>query len=164
MFREMRRSGQKLKDEDVRAILRDGRTAVLALSGDDGYPYAVPVNYVCEGDKVYFHCAREGHKLDAIRRQDKVSMCVVAEDEVVPERLTTRYCSVILFGHARILESRDEMVHAAEALGMKYCEDKDRVDSAIRNGLNRLCCVEIVIDHITGKEGLEFARTRERNG
>ena len=85
MFREMRRKRQALSMEEIAAVLNRGTAGVLALSGDDGYPYAVPISYVFDGDKIYFHCARAGHKLDAIRRNAKASFCVVDQDQIVPE-------------------------------------------------------------------------------
>ena len=85
MFREMRRKRQMLSEDDCKIILREGTSGVLALSGDDGYPYAVPLSYVYDGEKIFFHCAKSGHKLDAIRRNPKASFCVIGQHIVVPE-------------------------------------------------------------------------------
>ena len=82
MFRKMRRHKQQLSQEETAEILKTGRTAVLGILGDDGYPYTVPINYVYADGKVYFHGARSGHKLDAIRRCAKVSLCVIEKDNV----------------------------------------------------------------------------------
>ena len=79
MFRELRRKKQALPREICERILKDGKTGVLALAGDGGYPYAVPLNYCYENGKISFHCAKSGHKLDAINRCGKASFCVVAE-------------------------------------------------------------------------------------
>lgn len=84
MFREMRRKRQQLTEAECIEILKRNTSGVLAVSGDNGYPYAVPLNYVYDGGSVYFHCAKSGHKLDAIRTCDKVSLCVVEQDLVVP--------------------------------------------------------------------------------
>ena len=93
MFREMRRNKQVLSKEAAEKILREGDFGVLALSGDDGYCYAVPINYAVEGNKIYFHSAKTGHKLDAIRNNDKVSFCVVDRHEVIAEEFTRRKLS-----------------------------------------------------------------------
>ena len=164
MFREMRRKLQQLPQEECERILREGKTAVLALAGDDGYPYAVPVNYVYDGGKIYFHCAKTGHKLDALRRCEKVSVCVVDRDDVAPERLATDYMSVIVFGRARILEDDEEIYRAVEVFGLKYNPDREAVRREIRREWNALCCVEITVDHMTGKEGKELARQRRERG
>lgn len=164
MFREMRRKLQQLPQEECERILREGKTAVLALAGDDGYPYAVPVNYVYDSGKIYFHCAKTGHKLDALRRCEKVSMCVVDRDDVAPERLATDYMSVIVFGCARILEDDEEIYRAVEVFGLKYNPDREAVRREIRREWDALCCVEITVDHMTGKEGKELARQRRERG
>ena len=100
MFRDMRRTKQLLPAEEAEDILRQASAGVLAVSGDNGYPYAVPLSYAYADDKLYFHLATSGHKLDGIRRNEKVSFCVIAQDEVVPERFATDYRSVIAFGRA----------------------------------------------------------------
>lgn len=160
MFRELRRKQQALTHEEAEAILRDGESGVLAVWGDDDYPYAVPLNYVYAENKIYFHCAREGHKLDAIRRHEKVSFCVVAEEKIVPAALTTLFRSVIVFGRARVLETQDEVFRAAQLLGMKYYPRPEKVQEEIEKSLSRLACVEIAIEHLSGKEAIELSRER----
>ena len=97
MFRNMRRSKQVLSQEDSIAVLEKATSGVLAVSGDDDYPYAVPVSFVYADGKIFFHCAKSGHKLDAIARNSKVSFCVIDEDKIVPEEYTTYFRSVIAF-------------------------------------------------------------------
>ena len=108
MFREMRRKRQQLDEEACAEILRTGSAGVLAVSGDAGYPYAVPLSYVYANGKLYFHCARAGHKIDAIRRSPKASFCVIGQDAVKPLKYTTYFRSVIAFGTVRILEDDGE--------------------------------------------------------
>ena len=90
MFREMRRKKQALPKEDCAAILNRGTSGVLALAGDNDYPYAVPISYVYDGEKLYFHCAKSGHKLDAICRNPKASFCVIDQDQIVSEEYEIR--------------------------------------------------------------------------
>ncbi len=161
MFRKMRRLKQQLDEAEIIEILKSGKTAVLGLIGDEGYPYTVPVNYVYHDGKIYFHGAKEGHKQDAIRQCDKVSLCVIEKDEIVKEALTTYFKSVILFGRARILESEAEIIPAAQVLSLKYNADKQAVDKEIEQSLKALSCVEIVIEHMSGKEAIELTRARE---
>ncbi len=101
MFREMRLQKQQLPVEEAVAILQTATSGVLGVSGDDGYPYTVPVSHVYDNGRLFFHCAVKGHKLDAIKRNAKVSFCVIQQDEVIPEALNTLYRSVIVFGQAR---------------------------------------------------------------
>lgn len=88
-FRKMRRGRQELSLEETEAILNRQTAGVLALSGDGGYPYAVPISYIYADGKLYFHCAKSGYKLDAIRRDPKASFCVIDQDQIVPEKFTT---------------------------------------------------------------------------
>ncbi|MGI6218189.1 MAG: pyridoxamine 5'-phosphate oxidase family protein [Coriobacteriales bacterium] len=159
MFREMRRKRQQLPEEECVAILERGTSGVLAVLGDDGYPYAVPISYVYTNGKIYFHCAREGHKVDAIRTCEKVSFCVVDKDEVIPEKYTTLYRSVIAFGRARIVEDEDEKLSSAEALGDKYYPNHPKeLEAEISCGIDRMLMVRIDIDHLTGKEAIELVK------
>ena len=89
MFREMRRKKQSLSGEKISEILNNGTSGVLALSGDNDYPYAVPLSYVYDGSSIYFHAAKTGHKIDAVKRNNKASFCIIGQDDVVPEKYTT---------------------------------------------------------------------------
>ncbi len=156
MFREMRRHGQKLeKDENIR-ILESGKTGVLAVLGDMGYPYTVPLNYVYMDNRIYFHCAREGHKLEAMRGCDKVSFCVIDMDEVVPETLSTDYRSVIVFGRAREVENRAELFGALRSIGEKYDVNRENMEKELADpGLPVVIAIEI--EHISGKQSKSLA-------
>lgn len=172
MFREMRRFKQQISRQECADILRRSTSGVLGVFGDDGYPYTVPVSFVYqEGGSglgtIGFHCAITGHKIDAIRRNEKVSFTVIDRDEVMPKERTTKYCSVIVFGRARILEDEEEMRRAANAIGAKYSKGFEdlymqETEDTIRGG--RLCCVEITIDHMTGKIGRQLLLERQREG
>lgn len=163
MFRELRRKKQLLSQEETTAILMRGTSGVLALSGDDGYPYAVPISYVYDGGKLYFHCAKSGHKLDAVRRSEKASFCVIAQDQIVPEEYTTYFRSVIAFGRIRVLEEDEEKRAAIEKLALKYAPNGTREGRAheIQREWTSLCVLELSIEHITGKEAIELARLRQ---
>ncbi len=105
MFREMRRKAQILSQEDCITLLNHGTSGVLAVLGDEGYPYAVPLSYVYYDGKLYFHSAKSGHKLDSILRNNKASFCVIDRDEIVPAEYTSYFRSVIVFGTVQIIES-----------------------------------------------------------
>ena len=95
VFREMRRNRQALSREECVRVLQQATSGVLSVAGDDGYPYGVPLSFAWSEGKLYFHAAKSGHKLDALRRQEKASFCVILQDHVVPEEFTTYYRSVI---------------------------------------------------------------------
>lgn len=169
MFRKMRRSKQELPADEALRLLEAGSSGVLALLGDGGWPYAVPLSYAYAAGKLYFHCARAGHKLDAVRSEPRASFCVVAQDLVVPEKYTTHYRSVIAFGRVRIpvledaqaalcrvriLEDGDEKRRGIELLAERFAPD----DSAghrrrvVDSEWDNFCVLEFDIEHITGKE------------
>lgn len=154
MFREMRRKKQMLSTEECIHILEEGTSGVLALSGDGGYPYAVPISYVYAGSKLYFHSAKSGHKLDAIGNCSKASFCVIAQDKIIPEKYTTHYRSVIAFGQIRILDDDREKKAAIEALALKYSpgESSESRQDAITQSWPSLCLIELSVEHLSGKE------------
>ena len=158
MFREMRRKRQALTQAQCQAILEQGSCGVLALSGDDGYPYAVPLSYLYHQGKLYFHCAKSGHKLDALRREPKASFCVVAQDQVAPLEYTTLYRSVIVFGRLRELEDDGEKRAAIEALALKYAPQNTPAhrEEAIRRDWGPLCVLELTPEHVSGKQGKDL--------
>ena len=162
MFREMRRKRQKLSKEECEEILFRGTSGVLAVSGDDGYPYAVPLSYLYENGKIFFHCAKSGHKLDAVRRNPKASFCVIGQDKVVPEEYTTYYRSVIAFGTVRILEDDREKYDSVQEIALKYAplDTEEQRRAAIEREWSGLCMLEMTIEHLTGKEARELMEKR----
>ena len=163
MFRTMRRHAQALEEAQCREILTGGSCGVLAVCGDGGYPYAVPLSYAYSGGKIYIHCAPEGHKLDAIAREEKVSFCVVERDDVVPEEYTTRYRSAIAFGRARVLTQPQELRPALMAICRKYAPGQDaRSEGEIEGALGRVAVIEVEVDHLSGKESRALARMRSK--
>ena len=164
MFREMRRKNCVISTEAAAKILHEGDFGVLALTGDDGYPYAVPINYAVEGNKIYFHSAKVGHKLDAIRRNDKASLCVVAKHDVIAEEFTTYFTSAIAFGRIRIVEDNDDpdKLRGLELLADKYsltASPERRAKELSR--LDALVIPVMTIEHLTGKAARELVRRGE---
>lgn len=151
MFRQMRNIKRQLKVEDVDRILKSGEFGVLGTVGEDGYPYAVPLSYVYSDGFIYFHCALEGHKLDNIKFNDKVSFCVVGETEVLPDKFSTKYESVIIFGKAYEING-PEKKNALVALIDKYSFDyKKEGNEYIENSYNNVRIFKIEIEHATAK-------------
>lgn len=156
----MRRFKQQLSSEETERILRNGKYCVMAVSGDNDYPYAVPVNYVYDGAAIYIHSAAQGHKIDVLRRNSKCSLCIVDKDDVIPEEFTSYFRSVIVFGKANFIESMEDKVMALRLLGDKYSPGIDP-EAEIARFIKTVCVVRIDIDSVTGKEAIEL--TRERN-
>ena len=162
MFRKMRRIRQELPLDRVEEVLHRGTNGVLAVQGDDGYPYAVPLSYVYHNSKLYFHSAKAGHKVDAIRRQPKVSFAVVDEDTVVSAEYTTYFRSVIAFGRAFVVEDAAERRDAFLALTAKYSADQPREkQEAEVGGCTQAILIGVEIDHMTGKEAVEYVKASQ---
>ena len=155
MFREMRRKGQQLCEADCAAVLDRGTSGVLALEGDDGYPYAVPVNYLHRDGAIYFHSAKTGHKTDAILRNQRASFCVVDQDQIVPQEGTSYFRSVIIFGRIALVEDEAENRRVIENLALRYGARADRVD---QSALNAMYVLKLSIAHMTGKEAVQLVK------
>ncbi len=160
MFRDMRRKKQLLSESAAIEILRSCTSGVLALTGDNGYPYAVPLSYAYKDGKLFFHFAREGHKIDAVKRDSKISFCVIEKDEVIQQTFTTHFRSVIVFGRIRILTEDREKKYALESLVEKYSPDFIKEGSQeIERDWNRVCAAEVIIEHMTGKASIELVNS-----
>ena len=160
-FRAMRRKRQLLSDDESIGILQKATAGTLALLGDNGYPYAVPISYVYHEGKLYFHSALAGHKVDAIRNCDKASFCVIDKDDVQPEKYTTFFRSVIAFGRIHIIEDDKEKLAMARMLGNRYNPNNDEsLQREIEGGLSRMLMIRFDIEHLTGKEAIELVRQR----
>lgn len=160
MFREMRRKNQILSQEESIAILQNGTTGTLAVLGDDDYPYTIPINYFYQDNKIYFHGAKAGHKIDAIKKHNKVSFSVIAQDDIVSEKLTTYFKSVVAFGTARMIEDDAEKRSAIEKLTAKFASDQpeQKRSEEITKNLSVLGMIEMTIEHMTGKQALELTK------
>ncbi|MBQ7312331.1 MAG: pyridoxamine 5'-phosphate oxidase family protein [Clostridia bacterium] len=158
MFRGMRRYKQQLSDEECAAVLGRATSGVLAVHGDGGYPYAVPLSFVYMDDKIYFHCAKTGHKMDAILADDKVSFCVIDKDDIIPEEFTTYFRSVIAFGRAAVVEDPVEKRRVLHSLAEKYSPEMpvSAADREIDGSFAAVCIVGITVDHMTGKAAREL--------
>lgn len=163
MKREMRRIRQLMSAEDNIKVLDRNTNGVLSLTGDDGYPYPVPLSYVYNDGKVYFHGAQQGYKVDAVKQSEKAAFCVVDTDEVDGPAYSTCFRSVIAYGKPRIVEDAEEKFHALRVLGLKYnpAATEDGLKKFIDNELDVVCVIALDIDFMTGKEAIEFVRAKE---
>lgn len=151
-FREIRRKDRIWDNESARELLEKSEYGILSVCAPEGYGYGIPLNYILEGDSLYFHCAPEGHKLDAVRTNDRVSFCVVGNTQVIPGKFTTNYASVIVFGHMTIVENDEERLHALRLLVGKYSADFREVSERyIAGSFGRTAILRLDIEHLSGK-------------
>ncbi len=163
MFREMRRFKQQMPQDAVDEIMKNNDTGILAVTGDDGYPYTVPVNYYYEPGTILIHCAKNGHKTDAIKRDPKVSFCVVDEDKVMAEDYNTDYVSVVAFGKAKVITDGSRLRELILKIARKYVPmntDQQHREYAEKT-ITSLAIIEIDVEHITGKETMARANARK---
>lgn len=158
-FRPMRRIRQQLPAEECVNILRNATSGTLALLGDGGYPYSLPISFVYSDDKIFFHSALRGHKIDAIRNCDKASFSVIEKDDVKPKEYTTYFRSVICFGRIHIIDNEEDKLKAVKLLGNRYNpNDNEALSKEIAKSAKAMCMIELDIEHITGKEAIELRR------
>jgi nitroimidazol reductase NimA-like FMN-containing flavoprotein (pyridoxamine 5'-phosphate oxidase superfamily) len=161
MFRVMRRKKQHLSQTETLAMLQSCTSGVLAVHGDDDYPYAIPLSFAYDDGKLFFHSALAGHKIDAIERNAKVSFCVIAADDVVQSTFTTHFRSAIVFGKARVVTDDGEKRHALECLARKYSPDfLEAAESEIDGDWKRVCVIELAVEHMSGKAAIELIKGR----
>ncbi len=158
----MRRKGNALSKEETIEILTKNTNGVLAVDGDDGYPYAVPLSYVYSEGKIIFHCAVTGHKLDGIKNNEKVSFCVVGQDDIIPEDFNTLFKSAIAFGKARILTEEKEKQAGLELILAKYSpEFMESGKEYIAKERKPCAIVEKAIDNMPGNRGVCEKRAKK---
>ena len=152
-FREMRRSKQAVSNEECIDMLKNEKRGVLSVIGDNGYPYGVPVNfYYDEADgMIYFHGAKEGHKLDAIKRCNKVCFTTWGGDYKKEGDWAWYVTSVIAMGRAELITDRDLTNEKLRLLGDKYFPSADETEATMQRSAARTQLIAMEIEHMTGK-------------
>lgn len=154
MFRPMRRRQKEIPMADAKGLLLHGHRGVLAVHGDDGYPYAIPVNYLYDDNnqKIYFHGARVGHKVDAIKACNKVCFTVFGNESVRDEAWAPYVQSVVVFGHCRLAEMDAAALGLLKQFAMKYYPSEGVADAELAASGKAAQLFVIEIDHMSGKE------------
>lgn len=154
MFREIRRKKKEISVSAAEELLRNSRRGVLAVNGDDGYPYAVPINYLYDSDakKIYFHGARAGHKFDSIKACDKVCFTVYGNETIKDEPWAPYMRSVVVFGRCHTVEDSPAATELLKKLASKYYPDERTIDEEIARAGAAAQVFEIEIERLTGKE------------
>lgn len=151
MFRELTRKKQQLSDGKCKDILKQELRGVLAVNGDGGYPYALPINYYFdeESNKIYFHSGKVGHKIDAITNSDKASFCVYDKGYHKDGHWSLNIKSVIVFGRIHIANdwSDELMVEFCK----RFTDDVEYIHREIENYKSKTAVLCLEIEHMTGK-------------
>lgn len=155
MFRPIRRKKKEIDLDAAKELLQSSRRGVLAVNGDDGYPYAVPVNYFYDrnAEKIYFHGARAGHKADALRASDKVCFTVYGNETIKEEEAWAPFVqSTVVFGRCHLLEEGTEATEILKKIARKYYPNEQLIDEEIERSGKAVQLFEIKIEHISGKK------------
>lgn len=153
MFRELLRQKKKLSMEECVRILKTEKRGVLSVNGDNGYPYGMPMNhwYNEEDGKIYFHCGKIGHRLEALQKDAKVSFCVYDEGYCNPGQWALQVKSVIVFGTIEIVDEKDKIVDITTKLSHKFIQDDAYIQKEIENHAHRTLLLVLTPEHICGK-------------
>lgn len=154
MFRTIRKKKNEISIDTAKTLLQFSRRGVLAVNGDDGYPYAIPINYVYDDDaqKIYFHGARAGHKVDALRACDKVCFTVYGNETIKEEDWAPFVQSVVVFGRCHLVESGARATTLLKRFAMKYYPSEQLVDEEIAHAGKAVQIFEIEVEYLSGKE------------
>ena len=154
MFRTIRKKKNEVSADMAIALLQSSRRGVLAVNGDDGYPYAIPINYIYDDNakKIYFHGARVGHKVDALRACDKVCFTVYGNETIKEEDWAPFVQSVVVFGRCHLMKADPEAVKRLKQFAMKYYPSEQMVDEEIAHAGKAVQIFEIEVEHLSGKE------------
>ena len=149
----MRRFKQQISDAECKEILQNEKRGVLSLLGDGGYPYGLPMSHLYseEDNKSYFHGAQEGHKIDAIKNCDKASFCVYDSGYRKEGEWALNINSVIVFGKIRLVTDEEKTREICTKLVQKFTDDQEYLEKELANALPRVQCLELEIEHMTGK-------------
>ena len=153
MFRALRRIKQQLSQEECISVLKSEVRGVLSVLGDNYYPYGIPINfyYSQTNNKIYFHGSKEGHKIDAIKNNDKVSFCVYDKGIQKDGKRGLDYKSVIVFGKIKILDDREKTINICRKLAKQFDFDQGYIDAEINKFAKFVTVLELSPEHICGK-------------
>ena len=153
MFRELIRKNKKLPMEECINLLKTEKRGVLSVNGDDGYPYGMPMNhwYNEEDGKIYFHCGTVGHRLDALKKNSKVSFCLYDEGYRKPGQWPLNIKSVIVFGTVEIVTEPHRIVDITTKLSHKFTQDDAYITKEIKQHAHRTLLLALSPEHICGK-------------
>ena len=153
VFRELVRKNKEISKAECVELLISETRGTLAVNGDGGYPYTVPMShfYNVEDGCIYFHCGRNGHKLDAVKRSDKVSLCVCEQGDRADGDWAYTVRSVIVFGRIQILDDIGEVEKITRKLCYKFTQDEEYINAEIQRYAKATLLLKLIPEHICGK-------------
>ena len=153
MFRELTRKNKQLPTDDCIKILINEKRGVLSVNGDGGYPYGAPMNHFYnEADGcIYFHCGKVGHRLDALKKDSKVSFCVYDGGYRNDNEWALNIKSVVVFGKIEAIDDIDTVTRISEQLSRKFTQDSEYISNEIKLYADKTLLLKLTPEHICGK-------------
>ncbi len=153
MFREVARARQAMTREECLDLLKHTKRGVLSVTGDDGWPYGMPLNHFYDetDGRIYFHCGKAGHRLDALRADPRASFCVLDEGAKVEDDWALRFRSVIVFGHVEFVEDQEKALDICARLSRVFTQDEEYIRNEIEHFGQAVLVFALVPEHMTGK-------------
>ena len=154
MFRQVRKKANEITVSLAKDLIKKSRRGILAVNGDNGYPYAIPINYLYEEEsqKIFFHGSKVGHKVDAIKKSDKVCFTVYGNEQIKEETWAPYLQSALVFGRCKLIEDEDRATKVLKDFAMKYYPSASMVEEEMKKAAKATQMFEITIEHISGKE------------
>ncbi|MEQ3346916.1 pyridoxamine 5'-phosphate oxidase family protein [Peptoniphilus senegalensis] len=154
MFRQMKRIKQELPLEEAKKLLMKNKRGVLSFNGEDGYPYSIPINYLydAEENKLYFHGAKTGYKLDCIKNNNKSCFVTYGDEELSDNGWSFFLKSLIIFGKIEIIEDRELAAEKLSKLASRYYPSLQEVDDAMERSFDNVLVYSLNIEHMTCKK------------
>lgn len=154
MFRKIRKTKNEISVEAAKVLLRNHKRAAFSVNGDDGYPYTVPINFYYdeEENRIYFHSAKKGHKIDSMKANDKVCFTTWDEGYLEDGDWAFHVSSCVVFGRAKLIEDRKITEDKIRKFARKYYPSAEEAEEEIQKGIDGVQLVAIEIEHISGKK------------
>lgn len=152
MFREMRRDQKQISQKKAYTVLNDNEVGILSTVGKNNYPYGTPMNYIYFEHKIYLHCAKEGHKIDNIKYNNNVCFTVIDSYQVVSDRFTSKFQSIVVFGKAGFVDHQTKKEVLREYINKFSPEFKEKGFNYVDKAVDKTEIIEIKIEDIKGKK------------
>ncbi len=154
MFRPLRRQKREITEEEAKELLLKEKRGVLAVNGDDGYPFAIPIDYFYdrEQEKIFFHGAKVGHKVDSLKKSDKVCFTVYGNEHYKEGEWAPYVQSTVVFGRCRLINDAAETEERVRELARKYYPSEEEIEAEIAKDIRAAQLYEISIEHLSGKQ------------
>ena len=154
MFRELQRKNKQISMEECIELLKKETRGVLSVLGDGDYPYGMPMNhwYNEEDGKIYFHCGKSGHRLDALRKCNKVSFCTYDSGYCEDGDWALHVKSVIVFGRIEVIDDMDTIVDITKKLSYKFTQDEEYIRTEIEKYAKATLLLQLTPEHVSGKQ------------